>query len=50
MAEKAKGKRIPLQPGGRMLLGLSDEIQAMPYEDREKIAGWTVVIMNQLWP
>ena len=37
MAEKAKGKRIPLQPGGRMLLGLSDEIQAIPYEDKEKV-------------
>ena len=37
MAEKAKGKRIPLQPGGRMLLGLSDEIQAIPYEDKEKM-------------
>jgi hypothetical protein len=37
MAEKAKGKRIPLQPGGRMLLGLSDEIQAIPYEDEEKV-------------
>ena len=37
MAEKSKGKRIPLQPGGRMLLGLSDEIQAMPYEEREKV-------------
>jgi hypothetical protein len=37
MAEKAKGKRIPLQPGGRMLLGLSDEIQSIPYEDKEKV-------------
>jgi len=37
MAEKSKGKRIPLQPGGRMLLGLSDEITAIPYEDREKV-------------
>ena len=37
MAEKAKGKRIPPQPGGRMLLGLSDEIQAIPYEDKEKV-------------
>ena len=36
MAEKAKGKR-PLQPGGRMLLGLSDEVQAIPYEDKEKV-------------
>ena len=37
MAEKSKGKRIPLQPGGRMLLGLSDEIHAMPYEDKGKV-------------
>ena len=37
MAEKSKGKRIPLQPGGRMLLGLSDEIHAMPYEDKESV-------------
>ena len=33
----SKGKRIPLQPGGRMLLGLSDEITALPYEDKEKV-------------
>ena len=33
----SKGKRIPMQPGGRMLLGLSDEITALPYEDKEKV-------------
>ena len=37
MAEKARSKRIQPQPGGRMLLGLSDEVQAIPYEDKEKV-------------
>ena len=37
MADRTKGKGKPVQPGGRMLLGQSDEIQSIPYEEREKV-------------
>ena len=37
MAERVGKKKIPLQPGGRVLLGLSDEIQAILYENKERV-------------
>ena len=37
MAERGNKKKVYLQSGGRMLLGLSDETQNIPYVARENV-------------